>query len=79
MVDDVPPLAGRGIGNGLVPFGFVEIAEELANTPTVCRVSYVHDAVITAFEAGALRRAKKAKSPVALAEHLARIVAKHAG
>ena len=46
----------------------VEIAEELANTPTVCRTSYVHDAVITAFEAGALRRTKKSKSPVAQAE-----------
>ena len=34
----------------------VEIAEELANTPTVCRTSYVHDAVIAAFEAGALKR-----------------------
>ena len=30
----------------------VEIAEELANTPTVCRTSYVHDAVVAAFEAG---------------------------
>jgi DNA topoisomerase I len=57
----------------------VEIAEELANTPTVCRTSYVHDAVIAAFEAGALRRTKKSKSPVAQAELLARIVAKHAG
>ena len=57
----------------------VEIAEELANTPTVCRTSYVHDAVITAFEAGALRRTKTSKSPVAQAELLARIVAKHAG
>lgn len=57
----------------------VEIAEELANTPTVCRTSYVHDAVIAAFEAGALKRAKKSKSPVARAELLARIVAKHAG
>ncbi len=57
----------------------VEIAQELANTPTVCRTSYVHDAVIAAFEAGALRRTRKSKSPVAQAELLARIVAKHAG
>jgi DNA topoisomerase-1 len=58
----------------------VEIAAELANTPTVCRTSYVHDAVITAFEAGALKRMarKKAKSAVAQAEALARVVAKHA-
>jgi DNA topoisomerase I len=57
----------------------IEIAEELANTPTVCRTSYVHDAVVAAFEAGALKRTKKSKSPVAQAELLARIVAKHAG
>src|SRR5262249_20269157 len=30
----------------------VEVAEEPANTPAVCRPSYVHDAVIEAFEAG---------------------------
>jgi DNA topoisomerase-1 len=57
----------------------VEIAEELANTPTVCRTSYVHDAVIAAFEAGALKRTRKSKSPVVQAELLARIVARHTG
>lgn len=58
----------------------VDIAAELSNTPTVCRTSYVHGAVIAAFEAGALRRvaAKKARSPVAQADALARVVAKHA-
>ncbi|MBL6617619.1 MAG: DNA topoisomerase IB [Reyranella sp.] len=58
----------------------VEIAEELANTPTVCRTSYVHDAVVAAFEAGALKRPriKKAKSPATQAELLARIVTRHA-
>lgn len=59
----------------------IEVAEELANTPTVCRASYVHDAVIAAFEAGALKRsrARKAKSPETQAELLARIVSRHAG
>lgn len=59
----------------------IEVAEELANTPTVCRTSYVHDAVIAAFEAGALKRsrARKAKSPETQAELLARIVTRHAG
>lgn len=57
------------------------IAEELANTPAVCRTSYVHDAVIAAFEAGTLKRpqSKKAKSPASQAELLARIVARHGG
>jgi DNA topoisomerase-1 len=31
-------------------------AEDLANTPTVCRRSYVHDTIFAAFENGALRR-----------------------
>ncbi len=49
------------------------IAGELANTPTVCRTSYVHDAVVTAFEEGKLRRIGK-QSPLEAAETLARIV-----
>ncbi|GEP53028.1 DNA topoisomerase IB [Reyranella soli] len=59
----------------------IEVAEELANTPTVCRTSYVHDAVIAAFEAGALKRPRirKAKSPATQTEVLARIVSRHAG
>ena len=59
----------------------VEIAGELANTPTVCRTSYVHDAVIAAFEAGALKRLarKKARSPVGQADALARVITRHAG
>ncbi len=59
----------------------VGIAEELANTPTVCRASYVHDSVIAAFEAGTLKKThiRKAKSPAMQAELLARIVTRRAG
>lgn len=59
----------------------IEIAEELANTPTVCRTSYVHEAVVAAFEAGTLSRAqaRKARSVETQAELLARIVARHGG
>ena len=39
--------------------GRTAVAEELANTPTVCRKSYVHEAVVTAFEPGALGRLRK--------------------
>lgn len=35
-----------------------DAAEELANTPTVCRKSYVHDSVVEAFESGRLKRLK---------------------
>jgi DNA topoisomerase I len=31
-------------------------AEDLANTPAICRKSYVHDTVVAAFETGALER-----------------------
>ena len=54
------------------------VAGELANTPTVCRKSYVHEAVVTAFEAGALARlGKPSRSAARKAEVLARIVARH--
>jgi DNA topoisomerase-1 len=33
-----------------------DVADHLANTPAVCRRSYVHQAVLTAFESGALQR-----------------------
>jgi len=53
-------------------------AEELTNTPTVCRTSYVHEAVVAAFEEGALASlGKQRRSAAASAKTLARIVAKH--
>ena len=54
------------------------VAEELANTPAVCRTSYVHDSVIAAFEQGTLPRlVKLRRSPAQRAAALARVVAKH--
>jgi DNA topoisomerase-1 len=56
------------------------VAEDLANTPTVCRKSYVNEAVVTAFEKGALARLRKPmRSPIKKAEVLARVVARHSG
>lgn len=53
-------------------------AEELSNTPTVCRTSYVHDSVVAAFEQGALPRlVKRGSSPADRVAALARIVARH--
>jgi DNA topoisomerase-1 len=50
-------------------------AEELSNTPTVCRTSYVHDSVIAAFEQGMLPRlVKQGGSPASRVATLARIV-----
>ena len=54
-------------------------AEDLANTPTICRKSYVHDTVVTAFEDGVLERftqtLKNCRSPTRRAKVLARVIA----
>jgi DNA topoisomerase-1 len=50
------------------------LAEELANTLTVCRTSYVHDTVITAFEAGRLAEASQARSAAARAALLSELL-----
>ncbi|WP_428032003.1 DNA topoisomerase IB [Ancylobacter sp.] len=51
------------------------LADELANTLTVCRTSYVHDSVIAAFEAGRLAKAAQpARSPTARMQLLARLL-----
>jgi DNA topoisomerase I len=54
-------------------------ADELANTPAICRRSYVHDTVVSAFENGALQRfsasLKRCQSPAGRERILAKIVA----
>jgi len=54
-------------------------ADDLANTPTVCRRSYVHDTIFTAFENGALKRfssqLKQCRSSSGCERVLAQIVA----
>jgi DNA topoisomerase-1 len=73
-----PPAPSAAKRRRQVREAVAEIADELANTPTVCRTSYVHEAVIEAFEAGALQRVsvKKVRTSAAQAEVLARVVAK---
>ena len=55
-----------------------ETAEELANTPAICRRSYVHDTIVTAFEKGILekfsRTLKSCRSPGAREKVLAQVV-----
>ncbi|HWD50284.1 MAG TPA: hypothetical protein VG309_10160 [Rhizomicrobium sp.] len=54
-------------------------ADELANTPTVCRKSYVHEAVVEAFENGVLEEyadaLKNTRSPAKREAVLAEVVA----
>lgn len=54
-----------------------DVADELANTPTVCRKSYVHAAVISAFEDGKLSRMRKPRSTAKKAALLARLASEH--
>lgn len=55
------------------------VSEELANTPTICRKSYVHQTVVTAFENGKLAKfselLKGRRSPVHREQLLAQVVA----
>ena len=47
-----------------------EVAADLANTPAVCRRSYVHAAVVDAFESGALKRIARGRRTAASRERL---------
>ena len=55
------------------------IADELANTPTICRKSYVHQTVVTAFENGKLEKfsgsLRGRRSPARREQLLAQVVA----
>jgi DNA topoisomerase-1 len=55
------------------------VSEELANTPTICRKSYVHQTVVAAFEKGALEKfsdtLKGRRSPARREQLLAEVVA----
>jgi DNA topoisomerase-1 len=55
------------------------VAEELANTPAIARKSYVHNAIVEAFEDGKLARLRKGpRSSQRKADMLAKLVARHA-
>ena len=54
------------------------VSEELANTPTICRKSYVHETVVTAFEEGLLERfssgLKRCRSPAGREQVLLQVI-----
>jgi DNA topoisomerase-1 len=55
------------------------VSEQLANTPTICRKSYVHQTVVTAFENGRLEKfsetLRRRRSPAHREQLLAQVVA----
>ncbi|TAJ32492.1 MAG: DNA topoisomerase IB [Reyranella sp.] len=71
------PAPTKRLQKAAVRDAIVAASETLANTPTVCRKSYVHDSVIAAYEEGRLpRRTPRSLERQAMA--LARVVARHA-
>jgi DNA topoisomerase-1 len=60
-----------------------EAAEDLANTPAICRKSYVHETVLDAFETGALEKyaaaLKQSRGAVRRERLMARVLAAHRG
>jgi DNA topoisomerase-1 len=71
-----PPAETERARRALVRDAIAAAAEQLANTPTVCRKSYVHESVIAAFEKGGLPTAA-GRSLKGTAQALARVVARH--
>lgn len=77
---EIEPAASEAARRRQVKAAVADAAEELANTPTVCRKSYVHDSVVEAFEDGTLQKLGKPKrgKRAAPAELLAAIIAEAA-
>jgi Topoisomerase IB len=75
-LSDAPPADTQRARKALVRDAIAAAAEDLANTPTVCRKSYVHEAVIAAFEEGELPPAA-GRTLEGTAQALARVVARH--
>jgi DNA topoisomerase-1 len=74
-----PPAAGEAARRKQVLSAVRAVADDLGNTPAVCRRSYVHATVVSAFQDGALARlsrALKGCSTTSNARVLASVVAK---
>lgn len=71
-----PAAASKRARGALLRQAIAAAADQLANTPTVCRKSYVHGSIIAAFEEGGLPSAS-GRSLAGTAEALVRVVARH--
>ncbi|MBS7538282.1 DNA topoisomerase IB [Ancylobacter lacus] len=83
MLAAAAPAASARARRSQVVAAVTSVAETLANTPSVCRTSYVHAAVVSAFEEGVLagfaEELRSARSPSGRADILARIVSRRQG
>jgi DNA topoisomerase I len=77
------PAASEGKRRKQVMEAIRVAAENLANTPTICRKSYVHQSVVTAFEDGVLERfsdaLKRCRSATRRAQLLTKILSTGTG
>jgi DNA topoisomerase-1 len=82
MLASVEPAASATARRKQVLQAVRAAADELANTPAICRRSYVHRTVVTAFEGGRLKafaaRLKRARSPSCREGLLAQVIAAEA-
>lgn len=76
VLSEAEPAKTQRARKALLRDAIAAAAQDLANTPTVCRKSYVHEAIIAAFEQGELPSpAGRTLEGTALA--LAKVVARH--
>jgi DNA topoisomerase-1 len=75
----MPPATSERARKRQIRQAVTAAASELANTPTVCRRSYVHETIFAAFENGAMKRIapklKQCRSESGREKILAQIVA----
>ncbi len=75
----IEPAASESGRRKQVKEAVTAVSEELANTPTICRKSYVHQTVVAAFEKGKLAKFSEAlkgrRSPAHREQLLAQVVA----
>jgi DNA topoisomerase-1 len=74
MLSQAQPAASEGKRRKQVLEAVRVAAEDLANTPTICRKSYVHQAVVAAFEDGMLQRFSEALKGCRSATRRARLL-----
>lgn len=75
-LSEAQPAETQRARRALLRDAIASAAQDLANTPTVCRKSYVHEAVVAAFEHGELLPSV-GRTLEATAQALAKVVARH--
>lgn len=76
VLSEAEPAKTQRARKALLRDAIATAAQDLANTPTVCRKSYVHETVIAAFERGELQ-SSAGRSLAGTAQALAKVVARH--